>query len=272
MMKIFDLKPLFPEEAVSPDSRLSKSLESYGLIEPIVISERTIVDGNKRVFALINSGKTEVETRQVSGNPFVLHWQTNLKRTWDVPESALTFAKLPEENRREFCESMGISSSPQTSQILKIIAYNKLLWPPLIENPSLITILREIGNLKERVEYYISIMVYINGTIAEKRLISGLLRQCERREILPAKIDEKEASDLIKTLTELVQPRRDSVFKRIVNLFEKHPLPPATTATPDQNLEHPGLEIKTHIKRNELKKLDTIKNSLEKVFQQIEEL
>ncbi|MBF0410724.1 MAG: ParB N-terminal domain-containing protein [Candidatus Riflebacteria bacterium] len=272
-ISISELTPLFPLEAFVCDEKLIESVRQFGLINPIIISsENKIIDGHKRLAALSTLGQKECCTKTFSGDPYIIHWHTNQFRTWSLPEAALTFLELNPGLQKTFCETTGFSQSPQNSQMMKFIAENRNIWQKLHENPGLASVLKDIANLSDSREYFAEKLISMNGTIAEKRLIAALLKQSDRRGVLPIALDENITAEALINLKRLVQPRREEVFSKIEKYFSETKVPAQTSIEVDPTLERTGFSVKTHIKRHELKRIDEIRNFLDKAFETIEEL
>jgi len=266
MKNISELEPLFPFEAIDVPNSLKASIENHGVLLPFLVSGNRIIDGNKRYFILKELEKKEVRTVDCHGEPFEFHWLTNLFRTWNPVEIAMTFKNLPTEKQRDFCESMHINLSPNIQKAFDLVIDTPEIWPDLKENKISLSILRDLTYTGTNLNFYVSWLRKLNGTVAEKRLVASWIRQCSIRGTLPEKLDCIEFCEAKKILQGLTNPRQQKALERFSKTLSNISLPPDTKLEIDPTFEKPGITVQIRVKRNTLNNLELLKTSLERLF------
>ncbi len=265
-----DLKPVIPENAVIIHETLAMSVEKFGILNPLLVSEGQVVDGQKRLELALKQNFKEVLVVQTSGLPFILRWQANLNRPWNPVEIALTATNISENVLPEFCASMQMPLSPHLRRSFKFITDTPDLWNDFKENRLSLTILRDLAHLGEEMERFTRLLLSLETTMAEKRVLAGLLKQCSKRGNIPGIFDSDEFDKIRDQLENICQPRRTAAVRKFSQTISEIEFPPGTKVEIDQSFEHPGVVLHVSIKRNHLYKLSSIEKSLDKLFSRMD--
>lgn len=267
-----NLKTLIPAGVFVIPENLAESIEKYGILNPLLISENLVIDGQKRLEVALKQNLKEVPVVQVSGLPFILRWQVNMQRPWSPVEIAFTAANIPETILPEFCASMQLPLSPHLSRSFKFITLNPEFWNDLIENRITLQILRDLAHLDEKMNIFSPSLASLKATMAEKRILAGLLRQCAKRGKVPDRFESEEFEIIRDQLESICQPRRTEAMHKYSQTISELEFPAGTKIDIDPSFEHPGVVVHVGIKKNQLYKLAEIGKSLDRLFSKMSNL
>lgn len=266
-------KFLIPLQAVSPSEKLLLSVAENGVLVPAIICEGMLVDGHQRIKAALNAGKKGIPTIEVEGNPFMLFAELNQHRQLYPLETAIAYAGIEDKHlKKEFCGKIGLSESPQMSKSLIFIAQNYLKFPAQNFNSLPLNIWRELGHIEKNYDQILTDFLRFEGTIGEKRLIAGLLRQCARKTELPEKFPSNEGKAIISFLNSIVQPRRSQALEKYEKTISNLKIPAGINIKIDSTFSKPGIDIQIHVKRNSLERFNQAGELARKIFTEVEEL
>ncbi len=185
-------------------------------------------------------------------------------------EIALTAAQLPENMLPAFCVSMQLPLSPHLRRAFTLITATPDIWNDLMESRLTLSILRDLAHLEEKMEKFTRLLLPLKATIAEKRLLAGLMKQCARRGKIPDSFDSEDFAEIKESLEKVCQPRRSEALKKFSRTISEIDFPPGTKIEIDPSFEHPGVIVHVCIKRNNLYKLASIEKSLDSLFSRME--
>ncbi|HNV68336.1 MAG TPA: hypothetical protein PKO06_01465 [Candidatus Ozemobacteraceae bacterium] len=264
---------LIPPEAVPPGSELADSLARWGNAAPLLIHGRQIVDGIKRWSVFSPEQRATVPLIETSlASPFLARFLANASREWNIIETALLLQHLSESERQALAVSRRIALAPNLLNVFAYLSSLPSCWARVIDSALPVSVWRDLGALGNRLGEAVELMLTLSGTVAEKRMLAGLLRQAHLRHLLPSALASRDLSVLLTELQQLVSPRRDDVKKRYDEAIADTDLPPNTELTVDPVFEKPGVTVKLHLRRQELARLERLRQSLDHLFARIPEL
>ena len=269
-LEINKLATLLPLDLYEVDEKLKTSIDNNSILSPVVMCDEIVCDGHKRLKALKSLGINHVDLVVVKGEPGLVYASLNANKNILPIQTAIAWKKTSEKNKTVFCQTLGISFSPQMQQALEFLSNNHSNL--LSANSVSLNVFRELAHLKERMSDFAIAICKLDATVSQKRLASQLLRQCMKKNSLPCASELLAAKDAISLLQNYAQPRRSKCVNDYKAALDSLQLPPATTISIDLLFDKPGVELKTHIKRNEKNKLLQIQQSLNKLFEKVQEL
>lgn len=252
---------------------LEASLNCWGCVSPILIQGDRIIDGIKR-WQIMSPEQRRAAPIQVATTPapFPARWLANATRPWNPVETALVFLALPEPDREAFCTSRQLSATANLIRSFELIAASPDLWPDLIRGALPLSIWRDLGYTGDRLAELAKLVLAAPGTVAEKRLLAGLLKQTWLKHRLPAAFTIAPATTLVAQLQQVLSPRREDVQQRLEKALKEIDLPPRVDLETDPVFEKPGITVRLHLRRNETGRLQLLQKSLEQLFERVPEL
>ncbi len=267
-----DLKTLVPSACCEPSAELLRSIEQIGLVSPLIINNNTVSDGNRRLAAAKILGIAAVNCLEFPENPSKCYAALNTNREISAYELAAITSNLDNANLSEVLRYARQPESPQFFYCLAYIREKILQEPELLQSPLPINIWRELAHLEDQIMIFAPLLIKLQATVGQKRSIAQLLRQLKRKGNLPAGFEGANGEDALSALQAKSQPRRTSALKKFEQALANADLPKGTQIKTDPTFSQPGLSISICIKRNQLSRLDTLKASVIRIFEQVEEL
>lgn len=269
---IQQLKTLLPASLTAITPSFKENIAKNGVMVPLIVCDSVVCDGHRRLKAAQELAIVELACINVSGTPGQIFAALNSHRELSAYEIAAIYSQLADTEKSRFFNMAGIAESPQMHFVTGFIAAHILPDATLVQNTLPINIWRELGHLDHEIERFAKPLLQLPGTIGEKRNIAALLRQLQRRHELPDNLGGDCAADVISKLQNRAQPRRSQALEKFNQALALAQLPAGTSIKIDPTLAQPGMQISINITRRHLQRLDQVKEAVEKLFAQVEEL
>ncbi len=267
-----NLKPLLPHALTSVSATFKENIRQNGIVVPLVICDGIVCDGHQRLKAAIELGIDQLKCIEATGSPGLLFAVLNNHRELSAYEAAAIFSRLDTEEKTRFMILCGFSESPQMRFVLKFIAEQILPEESLLESALPVNVWRELGHLDLEIARFARSLLLLPGTTGEKRNIAALLRQLHRRNELPEKLPGETAAEVIASLQGAAQPRRTATLDKFNKALANAKLPPAVIIKIDPTLSQPGMQVVINITRRTTQRLVQVKEAVENIFSDVEEL
>jgi hypothetical protein len=254
------------------DERLAASIRTCGILQPPIVCQSILCDGHRRLNALKKAGATEVTCIEAAGSPALLFAQLNSHRELSTFELASAFAGAKPDERSAFFAACAISESPQLVFALEYINNRFLQTDAMPASEMPMNTWRELAHLGTEIDRFAPALLEMPGTVSEKRNIAMLLRQAQRKNSLPAKLDGNNAAEILASLQTIAQPRRSAALARFNAALQQNPLPPGVSVKIDPTFAIPGMQLSINLNRRNCERLLLTKLSVEAIFKAVEEL
>lgn len=269
--QIFPDKLLFPQRFIKVSQALTSSISRNGILVPLIMCENLIVDGHQRLLAAKQLGIEDIPVKSVSGIPAFLFAELNQQRPISLAEIAFLIKSVTASHlEKEFFEQIKLTPSPQTLKVINFLADSGFSPEEIESLPQ--NVWRELGHLSQNLGKISAWLVGLSGTVGEKRLVAGLLRQADRRQKLPDEFTLQNAAEAIEWLNKIVQPRRSSVSEKLSPWLQPGKIPAGISLKADPTFEKPGLDVSFHVTRTRLERFKQAEEIARQIFEEVEEL
>lgn len=265
-MAFRNFKTLIPIEYLKISDNLKNSIEKYGVLNPIIINEKFIIDGIKRYF-ISKKLKTKLNFKEVNGNPFVNRLNLNIQRNWTLPEIAYIYTNLDENLKKEFLKKFSIPSYPEISKIFKFFLSSKKLIRLSLEKKIDCSTLNNLI-LWEKNSKIISSFANLKGTFSELKNVSILLRKAKIEGVENIKF-KKVAKEMERYLKKILYKNYFRDLKRFENKLKHLQTPEAIKISFPEYFEEKTLKFE--IEFND-KNFNDISNWLFENFENIKNI
>lgn len=267
-----NLKPLLPSALTKVSEGFKENIRQNGIVVPLVICGGIVCDGHQRLKAATELGIDQLKCIEATGSPGLLFAILNSHKELSAYEAAAIFSHLDHEEKDKFMILCGFSESPQMRFALNFIAEQILPEESLFEYALPVNVWRELGHLDLEIGRFARSLLLLPGTTGEKRNIAALLRQLHRRNELPEKLPGETAAEVIASLQGAAQPRRTATLDKFNKALANAKLPPAVIIKIDPTLSQPGMQVIINITRRTTQRLVQVKEAVENIFSDVEEL
>ncbi len=267
-----NLKTLLPHVLTKVSENFKENIRQNGIVVPLVICDGIVCDGHQRLKAAIELGIDELKCIEVSGSPGLLFAVLNSHKELSAYEAAAIFSHLDNEEKSRFMILCGLSESPQMRFALNFISEQILSEESLLEFALPVNVWRELGHLDQEIAKFARPLLLLSGTTGEKRNIAALLRQIHRRNELPEKLPGETAAEVIASLQGAAQPRRTATLDKFNRALANAKLPTGLTIKIDPTLSQPGMQVAINITRRTTQRLLQVKDAVDNIFSEVEEL
>lgn len=265
-MAFRNFKTLIPIEYLKISDNLKNSIQKYGVLNPIIINEKIIIDGIKRYF-ISKKLKIKLNFKEIDGNPYINRLNFNIERNWTLPEIALTFINLNENFKKEFLKRFGIPSYPEISKIFNLLLSSKKLIKLSLEKKIDLSTLNNLI-LWEKNLKIIKGYANLKGTFSELKNVSILLRKAKIEGIEEIKF-KKNAKEMEKYSKKILYKNYFRDLKRLENKLKHLKIPKEVKISFPEYFEEKNLKFE--IEFND-KNFDNISNWLFENFENIKNI
>lgn len=265
------LRAIFPTELITYSDEMFSSIRDFGLVSPLIILNNTVVDGNRRFKAALDNNLKTVDVIEINDKeqkPYLLFSELNNGRKLSSFQLSWLFIHIEKGDYADFYQLNGLQESPQLNDVLNYLGNNF----NSIKNELPLNIWRELAHVEQGLNKFGELLGKIEGTISEKRQIANLLRQSYRKNCLPDTLEDAPIKCIIEKLKSISKPRQTTSLKKWEQFLNDTKLPKGLRLKIDPTFEKPGVNLEMHITKNKLDKIDDIKQTLIKLFDDIEEL
>lgn len=253
--------------------KLEKSIAAFGILAPVLLCDGLVVDGHQRLACALNCGITSVETVNVCGTAEMLYLELNRHRNISPGEIVALLRRVNHDSEMiaKILAAAGLTSTPQLLKVFNFLADCESFTDENL-NALPVNVWRELGHLQTDLQPVAEWLVKLPATMAEKRLIAGMLRQADRRKALPQSFSAENGTAAIAWLAQIVQPRRSETMQKVLPLLESKNVPAGISVKIDPTFEKPGLEMQIHLTRNHLDRFAEAEKLARELFARVEEL
>lgn len=267
-----NLKTLLPQSLTLVSETFKDNIKQNGIVVPLIICCGIVCDGHQRLKAALELGIDEISCIEAAGSPGLLFASLNSHRELSAYEAAAIFASLNNEEKNSFMNICGLSESPQMRFALNYIAEEIIPEQSLTGYALPINVWRELGHLDQEIARFARSLLLLPGTTGEKRNIAAFLRQIHRRNELPEKLPGVTASEVIASLQGTAQPRRTATLEKFNKALANAILPTGVIIKIDPTLSQPGMQVILNITRRTTQRLLQVKDAVDTIFSEVEEL
>lgn len=269
-MAFRNFKTLIPIEYLKISDNLKNSIEKYGVLNPIIINEKFIIDGIKRYYI---SKKLKINTnfKEMDGNPYINRINLNIERNWTLPEIALTFINLNENFKKEFLKKLNIPSYPEITRNFKLLlSFRKLIKLSIEKKIDLSTLNNLI--LWEKNSKIIRGFANLKGTFSELKNVSILLRKAKIEGIEEIKL-KKNAKEMERYLKKFLYKNYFRDLKKLENKIKHLKLPEEVKISFPEYFEEKILKFEIELNdKNFEKTFDWLLRNFEKIKNILKEI
>jgi len=241
------LKPLIPLEVLPDLPALEASIREAGILEPLKVRDGIVVDGLRRLKAVLRLDFTEVPVSEITLDSYAARLHLNLARPWTLAELALWHAGAPEVLRGEGLKRLGRHPTPELEKGLALLIG---CGPALAEAASdriNLGMIKDLVLLGPHAPAALRRLAQTEATVGQRREIAFLLKLLflQKKEISngwPLR-----GGEAIPILKSLARPELEAHLARFKALAEKLTFRRGVTLQPPEAFEEPGFYLNLHV-------------------------